>query len=581
MCKKLRLVSVLFILLSQFLLLAAPLRAEGPTPVIPSKLIVREDGTWSVSVQNGALVGTSARVSVDVSEPRLDPRIIHILMDHGVSSASILKQSGEFDVLINNTPAVYLGVSRSALDQAVESLAPDLAYLAPRVWDTNVSVALHVQEEREIDLSQRVAKQAKVRNVVDVGVTLTPDGQPLSAMGIPLATLGELAPLGIGDLVAQLDLTEADVSVDGFGVAVSMNGEEQLRVAVNPDLIESTTPLVYDLLARAYGPQDQQIVGYLTAMKDQISRTQVHLTAHFADTPQPEARRIQFDDPIELYVTPETGPDEVTRYALSLGADGKPIASLASWLQPPLSTLVAETGNLAVSWDGSTGSLVTAVGQERMPSIKVGEGFLQELGTIVGQPDIPWDVLTDIKIGVTLSKSGMPGYLPRLTRAQAEYAPTPMVNAVPRLVADRSGRLAVDIPALGRLEAIPGMDASPLTALLVSYPSLKSLRLAMTPGGIELGLNSRSLRVVMDYETRGNAIRTVPGLLPLLNVNIDPRLTQPKDLELFATHLRYDPLFSVGVDVTFLGEGESIPPGTLEEEMGSLGAFLGGLFRAP
>lgn len=577
MCKKLRVVLVLFMVMAQFLLLSWPLSAESPTPIIPAKFVVQPDGTWSASVKNGALIGTEASISVQVLEPRVDPRVVAILGAHGVDSAALVKNLGEFDLQVNNVPAAYLSISEGMIQQVVQTYAPSMDYWATRIYNTNASLSLFVAQESALNLGQRVAAPPEARNVVALGLTLSPEGKPLSAVGISLESMPGLAAMPIGGLVEQLGLENAEVKMEGFGVSVATNGEEQLRLAVNPALIGSTTPLVYELLARQYGAQDRQVVDYITAIREQIDHTRLHLTVNIADTPQPEARTIHLEDTVQLILKPEQDYSGATRPVLYLGVEGQPIANLASWLTPPVSTLVEEVGSVAIAWDGSTGALVSALGDKRMPIIRLDEGLLEEIGGIFVPQEVPWEMVRDVKVGVILSKSGTPGYMPHPGEAQVYYDPQPAFMLAPKLVADRSGTLAVDAPELGKRAAIPNANVAGFVPLLEAYPNLKSVQLAIKPGGIDVGVNGRALHVVMDSEARQNLLKTLPPILPLLNVNIDPRLTQPRELEFLTNLLAYDPTFTLGMDLGFLGPGESIPAGSLEDVVSSLAASFGAL----
>ncbi len=571
----LTLVLALFLMGATSVLAAGP---EGPTPMSSAdiEIDVESSGNWTLKFGNVDLglssqnvASLAQRFALGSLPLAIDQGTLSLATDNGIQHLALLKDGSETTIFINGIPSTALTISDFAVQQLAETFAPELEGLISWLNGTSVALVVHfpVAESSPVytlDLEQKIAAAGmagQYANVVDLGVTLTPDGRLISVAGIAPSELG--LDLGMIDMswmkaygIDQLGIKQLDLALDGSGVTVSSNGDTWMSLAWNADYVAQNVPQVSRLIGFPMADSDMQIVDLAMSW---LNDTQVHVGAYLADQPQESAPVVKIGRPVALAVQGK-----------ALYVEG---FNTGFMLDDFTLGYAEQLGSVGLMWDGANRQLRMVIGDEPMPALVLDEGLISSVGTMFVGDMLPWGLVESIIGDTTLAAGFVYEDNPAVTSEALAYQ-LQSVSVTSPLMADvtisrADGRIAVLGEALP-LDMLTGMDVS---GIVKTYAgglggSVDSLAVDLGPNGLNLGLNGKNARLAWDSTTRANVVGLTLDIvgeqmgLPVLSSD---GLVRWAIESLIAAGNQVD----VGLNVNFTDQ--ETPTGSIEELLALIG----------
>lgn len=470
------------------------------------QLTIESDGSWTLPSFGGLDLGLSTRTLGALSDllglqfqaPVVDPAMLEMAQQNDIQTLALVKEGGQSTVLVNNQPLSALTLSDEAVAM-IEDFTPGLEEMVTGVYGSNMTVGVTFPGELALDTTGRVAaiEVAEPINLVDVGMTLTSEGQLVSVAGVQPAELG-LAPIALDiSLLQRFGIQSVGADVGAAGVAVLANDSPLAMLEWNVAEVKKIPAMVTRTTGMAFTPE----VGHgVDIAFSWLEESLISVSAVMADTPQESVPRVSIGRPIVLEMQ-EDNRVAVEGFVIDTGM-GPTIGQYRSMVQ-----------SAALVWDGPVGNVRPAINGAPMPILQVDKDFLTTaLATFVGG-NVNWDKVADaaLNVDLTVATTTVGGPPPDL--AATLYQPEPgvrMVTVMPKLTISRSeGSIAIFDERLP-LETVEGLlglaITGPVQQTASGYPAVETLKFAMGPTGIELGLNDRSAYLQWDDHLRNNLI---------------------------------------------------------------------------
>jgi len=470
------------------------------------QLKIEEDGSWALPSFGGMDLGLSTRtltaladmLRLDFRPPVVDPALLDMAKQNDIQTLALVKEAGRTTVLINNQPLSALTLSDEAVTM-IESFTPGLEEMVTGLYGSNVSVGVTFPGELALDTSARVTavEAPEPVNSVDLGVTISPDGQLLSVAGVQPAELGLAAPVLDISLLKQFGIQSLGADVGATGIAVEANESPLVAIEWNVAEVKKVPAMVTRATGMALTPE---VDHGINVAFDWLQDSLISVSAAMADTPQESVPRVSLGRPIVVEVQ-EDNRLAVEGFLIDTGM-GPTIGQYRRMVQ-----------SAALVWDGPAGRVRLAANDNPLPALHVDKEFLTTaLQTFVGGP-VNWDKVADAALNVDLTVGATSPGAPAPDFAAALYEPKPgvkLVTVMPKLTISRSeGSIALFDERLP-LETVEGLlnlaITGPVRQTASTYAAVEKLKFAMGPSGIELGLNDRSAYLEWDDALRNNLI---------------------------------------------------------------------------
>jgi len=496
-----------------FLLGAATVSAAGPeTGIQPYeiKLVVDEQGGWSIpslggvdlGLDSSAIESVATTLGLQMQLPRVDPSLVKMAMDNNVQTIALVKEGEINTILVNNQPVTGITLSDAALD-VVAGFLPELKTLLAGFNRTYVAIGVQLPAAAgkgiEVEFGARLtAVQAAEApsTAVDLGVTVSPDGQVLSMGGMDPAQLGLALPAFDVSILKTLGLDQVDAQVTTTGLTLIANDAELATINWNPIQWEAVPDVVTQLSGAQLAPGIESV---LSVASGWLEDSQINLTAYVAEEPKDETPRLALGRPLEVRLL-EDGNLSVEGLAVRTGFE----ATLAQVQQV--------VGPVAIAWNGEENKLIPVIGDQAMPVLTMDEGFLSTVGGMF-VPNVDWAMLTNTLSGVQVAASLATETGAAADTALLAYVPEPERATYIATSNIQVSRTTGDVAVLGTtlpltfVERLTGLEITDVISQYVSpFADVNMLDVRVGPSGVVLGVNGKTVTIAWDEQTRGNLI---------------------------------------------------------------------------
>lgn len=510
-------VLALVLALSLFFVGATPVAAAGPDSAGASGLVVdlafEQSGDWAIKLGSADLglnsrniQSLTTRFGLGFPAPVIDPAMIRMVTDFDVQNLALIKEGDRTTILINGAPASALRISDEALTALTDEFAPELEAMAAWFNQANVTIVAHFPPKAgsatyALDLGQRMveAPAMTAANVIDLGATMSPDGQLISVAGLAPSDLGIPAMAFDVSWLKQFGIDQIDFSLNGGGAKVLANGQEWIALDLDMDYVVESVPQYSAAAGFTLGAAEMQMVNLAASwLKD----TNVHVGAYIADAPKDQLPVVTIGRPVLV---------EVKNAGLYVEGFNTGFALDAMTL-----SYIEDLGTAAVAWDGAQRQLRMTIDNKPMPAIVPDADFITTVGTVTIGDVLPWGLIDSVLSNTSLAAELVYEDHERSDPEKLAYAVAISDPAAPLMldlkVSRRDGRLA----AWG--EAIPinmvGMDLNSTVLFFVNQlgADVTKVNLNIGPAGLAFGINGSNLRLVWDAASRKNVLDLALGI---------------------------------------------------------------------
>ncbi|NPV07388.1 MAG: hypothetical protein HPY83_05405 [Anaerolineae bacterium] len=532
-------------------------------------LEVDEAGNWVLTVEgveeqlrSEDVEALSAALGLGLPRLSLGPDIVSRASNSGIGYAALAKEGEQFTVFLNDSAVAALAAREGIISTLTDQLAPQMAQAVAFLL-SNSSIGITARFPGAVgdppDLTSRVAVPTDVEarsNVIDLGLTMSPDGEIISIAGIDAATLGmsgtlvDLSPFR--GLIEQWSIETAGVDVVANTVGLSVNGSDWLSLALNLDYLRDNLGSVTGLAGMQLGDREQQLVAVGT---DWLADTEVHVDAYLASQSQEAPARLALGRPVSVAIRDNAVLVEGFNTGFALDA------MTAGYLE--------KLGSVALVWDGDQREVRWLVAQEPMPVIAFDEGFLQTVGTaFIGEAVAPWGLIDGLLGNVRLAGDVVYEDNPRSPAEALDYqvaARTPPLGMRVDLKVSRSnGGVSVwgiPLPLSSFAPGVPDM----VRTYANQYGGLGGVVVDLGPSGATVNLAGSQAHVRWDAETRANALAlAVDTLGP--DLGLPPALQTDRARSALQGVVSFVNAFGIGIDITVVDE--AIEQGPLDRLLG-------------
>lgn len=482
----------------------------GAEQMFEVQLEVGPDGSWAVPSLGGLDLGLSSETIAALSDllnlqlqaPAVDPALVQTALASDVQNLALVKEGDRTTILVNNQPLSALTLSDQAVG-LVQSFTPRLEEMVEGLHRSHITVGVHfagAAAEQALDTSARLpAAEAPAEpvNLVDLGVTLSPQGELVSVGGLTPAELGIVAPRLDISFLQRLGIQDLQADVLGTGVALQANAAPLASLEWNVPELKRVPDLVTRSTGMALTAETQH--GVDVAM-NWLQDSLISVSTALADSPQESLPRISLGRPVIVEVASDNRL-EVEGFLIQTGMEDM-IASYRTQVQ-----------SAALVWDGASGRLRTMANGAPLPALRLEKDFLTTAMRMFVGGTLNWDKVADAAMNVDLTVAAVAAGSPTPDLAVAQYQPQPgarLVTAVPMLKISRSeGSVAIFDEKLP-LQTVEGLlnvaITDPVRQTASAYAGVQKARLTMGPAGIEVGLNGTSAFLEWDNSLRNNMV---------------------------------------------------------------------------
>ncbi len=503
-----------------FLLSAGTVLAAEPIPGVQPyevKLVVDEQGGWSIPSLGGLDLGLDSTTFESVARtlglqmqvPKLDPALVQMAVDNNVQTLALIKEGDLHNVLVNNQPVTAVTLSDDVLD-LVAGFVPELETLIGGLNRTYVAVgiqfpatgaALPMSFEGRMGAAPAVTVDSAT--MVDVGVTMSPDGRLLSVGGMDPAQLGVALPMVDVSILESLGMSQVDARLTAGGMSLIANGMELATVAWDPAQVENLPEIYTKLTGAGLPPEASSVVDVATGW---LMDSQINLTAFVADTPQESRPHLALGRPLAVNLVGD-----------SLSIEG---FAVRTGFEPVIAQYQERLGPVAIAWSGQTGRLTPVIGGKVMPTVQMDSGFLNTaMGAFMGEA-MDWGMISEslgmADVAVSLGADGAAP--PDLSLLSYQLSPSRSTFAATSNI--KVSRSTGDIAILGTtlpldfVEGLTGLEITDIIRQQVGpYGSIDSLAVRVGPDGLAVTVNGERAMVAWDEQSRDNLVALAVDLL--------------------------------------------------------------------
>jgi hypothetical protein len=502
-----------------FLLSGATVSAAEPIPGVQPyeiKLVVDEQGGWAIPSLGGLDLGLNSATFASVANtlglqmqvPTLDPALVQMAVDNDVQTLALIKEGDLHTVLVNNQPVTAVTLTDDAL-ALVAGFVPELETLIGGLNRTYVAVGVQFPADGAavpLDLDARLGAPAAApasATMVDLGVTVSPEGELLSVGGMDPAQFGVALPMVDVSILETLGMDRLDAKLTAGGMSVIANDVELATVNWDPAQVENL-PAIYTKLTGAGLPAGADSV--VEVATGWLMDSQINLTAYVADTPQEDRPHLALGRPLMVSLAGD-----------SLSVEG---FAVRTGFEPVIAQYQAKLGAIALSWDGDEGKLTPVIGDKVMPSVQIDAGFLDVVGGTFLGGAMDWGMISE-SLGmadVTVALGAEGAAAPDLSLLS--YEPMPTRSAFMTTSNIKISRTTGEVAVLGTtlpldfVEALTGLEITEIVRQQVGpLGGVDSLDVRLGPNGLALTLNGETATVAWDEQTRDNLIALAVDLL--------------------------------------------------------------------
>lgn len=541
---------------------AAEPGGAGEPPVV--EVQIADTGDWALILPgappdlNSRSIGAlTSRLGLAVPALTLDTSYLKMADDTGVAMVALVKQGEDITFFLNGEALTTLTVTEAALGSVASGVAPELDKLAS--WLSQASVATVVRlpagQGLALDLSRSLRPDtgAEALNLIDLGVTISPDGRLVSVAGIDAAQLGLDMALFDPAMLESLPIDvmgfgELGLTLVGGGVGVSVKGDDWLRLGWDADYLLANAGDLAGMAGTTIPAEQMDMAGLAVGwLKD----TRLNANVFLADQKAEGAPVLQLGRPVNVAIR--------GGYLLVEGVN------VGLYLGPDITMYIDPLEAAVLDWEGSTRTLRWSVRDKPMPPIELEVGALAKILEMFLPGMMPWASLDPLLDGADFTAKGVyedaaePDPQVALRVLDSERSAGRM--RVPVTINRLDGRVAVwgqSLPLSAMGPGIPGMIAANLGIL---GPDTKEVDVAIGGPGVDIGLDGTYAHLQWDSTTRDNLVEVA---LDLVNrtFGLPPALTQGFGKS--ALNAGIDMLGRVGVHLDITLTEEFIPAGTLE-----------------
>lgn len=545
-----------------------PAMAQGDGQPLDLFVTLDEAGGWVLTVEGVEEPLRSQDVEVLASALglglpplRLAPDMVSRATSNDIGYASLLKDDQDLTLYLDGDPVLSLGLQDEARSTLSGQLAPEFQPALAWIFDSDFGLSARFPgaDAEPPPMESRITPVGAVgeaMNVVDLGLTISPDGELISVGGIDAQTFGmagrliDLTPYQ--DLIAQLNIATAGLDLVANSLGLSVNGAEWLRLALDLDFLEGNLGRLSNLAGFQLTDQMQQWIALGT---DWLTDTEVHVAAYLATAPQEPPARLALDRPILVDVRGN-----------SLYVEG---INTGFALDVQTSSYLSRIGSLAFAWDGEERAIRSVVAQEPMPVIVLDEGFIATAGsTFVGEDVAPWQLVDAMMGNARLTGDLTYEDNPRSPVESLDYQVTtrtpPLGVTVPVTVSRSNGGVSVWGVSLPLSAFDPGVPEM-IRGYANQYSALDTAVVDIGPAGAVVDLQGSQAHIRWDRQTRANAIGLAFDTFGP-DLGLPPALTSDPARSALEAVVSFVNAFGVTVDVSVVDE--DIQEGPLDRLLG-------------
>ena len=515
MANKRILVFVVLAVAGLCLLWAGPALAEGADDAFEIRLELQEDGGWVLPSFGGLDLGLNSEsfgalskaLNLGMEAPSIDPAMVKVALENDIKYLAVVKEGSKTTILVNGQPLSAVSIADPAIS-AVVGLAPELQDLIAGVNQANIVVLalLPSASSGSVDVTARLAEasEGSPSNTIEVGSTMSPQGELISVGGMATSELG-MGPVQIdAAMLQQLGITQLDASLLAQGLTVSVNEAEWLKV--DWDMAELTSRLPALAAGMSGAPLGSQTQSVIDVAAGWLKDSRINFRTYVAEEPKEAPLAIKIDRPIIVELTADN----------NIKVEGIPVANMGG-----LAPYRSQLQSAAVSWVGDKRTLFLTVNDTQMPYLELGEGFLSGVGPVVGAAGGMLkgaDTLLG-NSGLTLLVYSEGNPQPDVSLLKYDSDPgRRLFSVVPKVtVSKKDGGVAIHggtLP-LGVIEGLTGIPISELVRQNTEMyaKGIDSAGVVLGPGGLTLSVNGGNAQLGWDDRLRDNLVELAGNLL--------------------------------------------------------------------